>query len=119
VLTRSVCTNQECVLSRSVHYPGVCANQECVLSRSVHYPGVCADRECVLTRIVYYPSVYVSHDVYQCMLASYFVLSDETMKYLVFGALTDAVTCLVQPPVYSCLCCLCCGHFESLLEQLR
>ena len=38
----SNCVHQECILSRSVYYPGVCANQECVLTRP----------ECVLTRTV-------------------------------------------------------------------
>ena len=52
-----ICTIQECVLSRSVYYPGVCTIQECVLSRSVCYPGVCTIQECVLSRSVYCPGV--------------------------------------------------------------
>ena len=53
-----VCTSQECVLTRSVYWPGVytnqeSTNQECVLTRSVYWPGVCTNWECVLARIVY------------------------------------------------------------------
>ena len=47
-----MCTNQKCVLTRSVYQPGVCTNQECVPTRSVYQPGVCTNQECVPTRSV-------------------------------------------------------------------
>ena len=61
-----MCTIQECVLSRSVYYPGVCTIQECVLSRSVYYPGVCTIQECVPSRSVYYPGVCT---IQECVLS--------------------------------------------------
>ena len=56
----AVCTNRECVPTRSVYQPGVCTNRECVPTGSVYQSGVCTNRECLPTRSVYKPcrSVY-------------------------------------------------------------